>query len=369
MPVTTDRRFRALLVTLAMLSTCWLAMGCGGSSSRSETRRSTVLVTTPWLGMNYNSGRFVHGALRAFSSRGIVYDRDGSLEVRAGATVDSDPLFGQGLARSYSAGMIPDVVVDSADGPSGCTNPDQSGLCLPVTPVDQSAYVRGFIETTRSVLRAHPGKEVLFEPMNEPWNLASPPGTSPGRVAARQYAAVLRPLLTATARAHVPLRDIYVPATGQLEDGSSWISDLYQDQPCLLPGRNTCGPIAGWNLHPYGVPDSQDQGIGSVPGIRQQMRSGQDNVVVSEIGFCATDVADAEGCSDNTSDLATPGDIAAARLSATLEQAAAMHREGWLRALIVWERQGGGWGMQNPDGTLTAQGLALKQFATSAAAR
>ena len=219
------------------------------------------------------------------------------------------------------------------------------------------------------MLDAHPGKQVLFEPMNEPWSLASPPGTSPGRIAAAQYAAVLAQLLTVAVRADIPLRDIYVPATGQLEDGSSWISDLYRDQPCLLPGRNTCGPIAGWNLHPYGVPNSQNQGIGSVPGIRQQMRSGEDNVVVSEIGFCATELAGAEGCGDNTSNLASSGAVAAARLTSTLDQAASMHRDGWLRALIVWERRGGGWSMQNPNGSLTGQGRALVQFATSAAAR
>ena len=154
MPVTV-RQFRARLMTLAMLSACWVTIGCGGGSSSSTTPRSIASVTTgrpsgkfpdvkaPWLGLNYNSGRDAHGTLRAFSSRGIVYDRDGPLEVRAGATVASDPFFGRGLARSYSAGMIPDVLVDSADGPTGCANPDQSGLCLPISPGDRSAYVRG----------------------------------------------------------------------------------------------------------------------------------------------------------------------------------------------------------------------------------
>jgi hypothetical protein len=40
-----------------------------------------------------------------------------------------------------------------------------------------------------------------------------------------------------------------------------------------------------------------------------------------------------------------------------------MHEAGWLKALIIWNRSGGGWSMQNLDGTLTAQGQALVAFA------
>ena len=40
-----------------------------------------------------------------------------------------------------------------------------------------------------------------------------------------------------------------------------------------------------------------------------------------------------------------------------------MHRAGWLRALLVYSRNDGGWAMQLRGGALTAQGRALESFA------
>jgi hypothetical protein len=99
------------------------------------------------------------------------------------------------------------------------------------------------------------------------------------------------------------------------------------------------------------------------------MLSGQDNLIVSEIGFCATDVDGGSGCDENVPDIDGTSAQTAAWLSETLKEAAPMHQAGWLKALLVWERAGSGWAMQNPDGSLTAQGRALDLFADSAAGR
>ena len=323
-----------------------------------------------WLGLDYNSGAGT-GRLRDFAARGIVYDREGSIELAAGDTPANDAELGPGLTALYAAGMVPDIVINPSGGPIGCQgNPNPSKRCLPIQIADIAAYVRGFVTTVTSVLRAHRGARALFEPMNEPWDWASPPGTRSGRAAAAEFAAILARLLPAAKAAGIPLGDLYVPATGTLSDGTSWIPDLYGAQPCLKPGASSCGPIAGWNLHPYGLPNSSTEGIASVPVVRAGMLTGKDNVIVSEIGFCATDVGGGRRCNENKSDIVGSSSQTAAWLSQTLREAAAMHRAGWLKALLLWERAGGGgWAMQNPNGSLTAQGRVLDLFADSTAGR
>src|SRR5262245_55878824 len=61
-----------------------------------------------WLGLNYNSGSST-GSRYDFALRGIVYDREGRLEVRAGATPRNNPDLDAGLASSYAASMVPDL--------------------------------------------------------------------------------------------------------------------------------------------------------------------------------------------------------------------------------------------------------------------
>ena len=319
-----------------------------------------------WLGLNYNSASLT-GRPGDFAARGIVYDREGNLEVLSGSTPANSSRLATGLARSYGSHMIPDVVVDPTPGSPGCTgNPTPRKLCLPTGPAQVSAFVRGFVATASSVLRRYPDGRVLFEPADEPWTWGSPPGTASGRRAADEYALILAALLPAARAAGVPLSDIYVPATGRLSDASRWVPDLYAAQPCLKSGPGSCGPIAGWSLHPYGLPHSTSEGIDSVPGVRADMLSGQDNLIIGEIGFCAVDVAHGKGCHLNRSDIDASSARTAVWLRETLNEAAAMHRAGWLRALLVWERSGTGWAMQNPDGTLTDQGRVLDLFADAA---
>ncbi len=374
-PRTRTRRLGILVLLLAAVTAALNLAALSGAPAPAPPARTppTPVVPAPvppaaWLGLNdYTSGANA-GGLSDFAVRGIVYAREGSIEVRPGRTPKNAPRFGGGLSALYAARMVPDIVVNSARGQSGCSgNPAPSKLCLPTGQADILSYVQGFIQTASSVLTVYSGKRVLFEPMNEPWDWASPPGTQSGSAAAAQYAAILAALLPAAKAAGIPIADIYVPATGMLSDGTSWISDLYKAQPCLKPGPTSCGPIAGWNLHPYGLPNSSTEGIDSVPGVRAAMLSGQDNLIVSEIGFCATDVDGGRGCDANLPDVVGTSAQTAAWLSETLKKAAAMHQAGWLKALLVWDRAGDAWRMQNPDGSLTAQGRVLDLFAASSA--
>jgi hypothetical protein len=318
-----------------------------------------------WLGLNYNGDSRV-GGLKDFVSRGIVYDREGRIEVNTGTTPENSRDFRAGLDTDYAVGMVPVLEIDPGTGPPGCTSaPDPSKTCLPTTRAQIDELVRSYVLTAGSVIRDYPGQRVLFEAFDEPWNWAYPPGTQAGARAASQYAAFLARLLPAARVAGIPLSDIYVAAIGKLPDGSEWLPDLYRAQPCLEPGPATCGPIEGWYLHPYGLPDDRQVGIASVPQLRTGMLSGENNLVISEIGFCALDVADGKRCDINRSDIDGTSRQTARWLTETLRQAAAMHAAGWLQALLVWERAGTGWAMQNPDGSLTAQGRALDLFADS----
>jgi hypothetical protein len=358
------------LVVLALLATTACGSGRDAGTATSATSSGAPApapAPSEWLGLNYNSSTGL-GRLDEFSSRGIVYDRAGQLEPMAGTLPEPGSPFERGLANSVRGGMDPDVVLGPAVGPRGCTgDPNATTLCLPTSKEDIDAYVYAFIATATAVRRAFPERRIIFEPMNEPWDWASPPGTPSGRPAATQYAAVLAALLPAIKGAGIPLRDIYVPGDGVEADGTSWITDLYEAQPCLAPGPRTCGPIEGWNVHSYGLPGSTSQGIGAVPGIRATMISGRDNVIVSELGFCSSDSYGGEGCGQNTPTIDGPDSQTTTWLKQSLQQAQTMHRQGWLKALILWDRGGDAWGMQNENGSLTAEGLVLTGFAATLA--
>jgi hypothetical protein len=348
--------------------------GCGASHPALRSHSNA------WLGLDYNSRPGV-GRLSDFVSHGIAYDREGNIEPPAGALAVGGSKLERGLRTSFAAGMIPDVEIDPpASLAIGC--PSARG-CLPGGAAAISTYVRGFVATAQSVLRAFPGRRVLFEPIDEPWDLGIPgvagvagvAGSRPGFRSAAAYAALLAALLPAIDRASdpaIPLAAVYVPATGRLPDGSDWVADLYRAQPCLRPGPAACGPVEGWNLHVYGLPGESGRagrnggGIGSLPGLRARMASGADNIVVSELGFCALDVERGEGCAENTSTVDGSSQQTAAWLTQTLREAQAMHRAGWLKAVLVWARLSGGWSMQLPGGAMTSQGRALMRFADSA---
>jgi hypothetical protein len=346
---------------LILLAPCvLLCAGCLSSTTRPKTKTITISPFRAWLGLDYNSRPGI-GGLTDFVRHGIVFDREGNIEPQAGALATADSKLGRGLRVSLGAGMVPDIEVDPAADGRLCA---LKRACLPVGRQEIDAYARGFVATAQSVLASFPGRRVLFEPMDEPWDIGSP-GSEPGYAAAAAYARVLAELLPAIVVARkpsIPLDEVYVPAEGRLADSTFWLTDLYQAEPCLRPGPGTCGPIEGWNVHPYGRPGRRGEGIGSVPALRPGMASGANNIVVSEVGFCAVDAAPAAICAHNDPDAFGTGEQAAAWLSQSLREALPMRRAGWLKALLVWARYSGDWSMQLPNGTLTAQGKVLEQF-------
>ncbi len=286
----------------------------------------------PWLGLNGNSVGYL-GPVDRFQRDHVAFDRD---ELGAGEV----PSTHGRIARAIAQGMIPDVVIEYG----GYTGNDWGHLD-PRFPRGKAilSYVHGFVRTATAIRRMFPGRRILFEPINEPYGYAT----------AAQYAAVIARLLPAAARAGIPPQDIYVAARGE-----RWIPKMYAARPQL---RNL---IQGWYFHPYGPPAGVAQedsaGIQSVPVVQSQMTSGQNNIIISEIGWCALTVDHGEEC---TGPNAPSGTAAAVRLAAALANALPMRRAGWLRGLLVYSRTDGGWAMQLPNGVLTEQGRALVRFA------
>lgn len=305
-------------------------MAACGSSPSSRAQSSGRFAKSAWLGLNGNSVSYL-GPVGQFAADRISFDRE---EYRAGEL----PTAHDGLARAMRAGMIPVVVIeypgyDSRDGvdprfPRGARIAD---------------YVQGFLRTATAILRAYPGRRVLFEAINEPYYRAS----------AADYAAVMAQLLPAAREAGIPPGSIYAAAFGQ-----GWVPAMYAAQPSL---RTLVG---GWNFHPYGPPSGalaeDSAGIQSLPYVRRQMDSGRDNIIVSEIGWCVRNVNHGQACGTPT---ASTAGQAALDLTRALENALAMHRAGWLKALLVYSRNDGGWAMELPGGRLTPPGRALVRFA------
>ncbi|MGO9488384.1 MAG: IPT/TIG domain-containing protein [Solirubrobacteraceae bacterium] len=287
-----------------------------------------------WLGLNGNSSRFL-GPIDAFVEHHVFYDRSGPVEWHAGETLREG---GPGLKESLDAGMIPVVTIEFR-GYSGCSFNSE---CLPRSESAIGEYVTGFVRSGREMLRRYPAAGILLEAINEPWGYGS----------ASQYAAILAQLLPAAARAGLPLAQIYAGASD-----AGWVQGLYEARPQLQT------EVKGWYLHPYNRERNPGEGIGSLPGIQAEMTSGQNNLIVSEMGFCAPEVNDAvRQCAGGPAPAGSAAE-AAGELTRELEIALPYHRAGWLRALLVYSRNDGGWAMQLTGGKLTESGRSLERFA------
>jgi hypothetical protein len=287
----------------------------------------------PWLGLNGNSQTYL-GPLETFVEHRVLYDRSGAIEWGAGETVAQ----GQpALGRSLAAGMIPVLTIEFP-GYSHCAWESE---CLP-SGAAIGQYVSGFVSSAKEVLAKYPAAGVLFEAINEPWGYGT----------AAQYAAILAQLLPAAARAGLPLSQIYAGAVG-----GRYVHDLYKAQPQLQ------SEVKGWYLHPYDRTRSPGAGVASVPGVQSEMTSGQNNIVLSELGFCAPDVNRARRyCSGSAAPAKSSRDAAGA-LTSELLLALPFRQAGWLKALIVYSRNDAGWAMQVPGGGMTRSGEALEAFA------
>jgi len=287
-----------------------------------------------WLGLNSNSGN-IFGY--KFQEHNIKYDRSWHLEVNAGTLPTSGSTFREGLENSVNNGMKPIVIIN------------YSSTGIP-TGAALTEYVTGFVATAKAARELYPKAEILFEAINEPYFRG-------GTELAKKYANLIAALLPEAREAGIPLSTIYVAAWG-FSGSEEWIPTMYATQPSLKT------LIQGWNFHPYGRPGTGtnpdiNHGIMNVPTIQAKMTSGQNNVIISEVGFCAEDLGYACTTADQYSHAKTSSE-AAAYLSEVLKEGKTMHEEGWLRALLVYSRGDGGWAMVL--GTLTAQGNTLVNF-------
>lgn len=286
----------------------------------------------PWLGLNGNSANYL-GPVGQFVPDNVVYDRD---EYTAGQL----PSDRDSLHRAIARRMVPDVVIEYA----GYTGRG-FGRLDPRFPRGEAVaqYVRGFLRTATAILHKYPGRRISFEPINEPYGYATP----------AQYAAVIAQLLPAAQRAGIPPDSVYVAAYGK-----GWVPAMYAAAPSLRT------LIGGWYFHPYGPPsgvaNEYSSGIQSLPHVQAEMTSGQSNIIVSEMGWCAMDVNGGEACAEPRTASAQQ---AARSLIEGLDNALPMRRAGWLRALLVFSRNDGGWAMELPRSVLTEQGKALIRFA------
>jgi IPT/TIG domain len=345
--------------------------GSGGSSA--VTPKDQFAYDPPaaaaWLGLNGNSGGVAPERLHEFAGSNVVYDRGGApwldwvageLPSEGGNTTEG----GRALATSIGAGMIPDVTIEYR-AYQGNYQPD-ANFPQERTKAEEAAgkegirgYVEGFVKSAKAIHEKYPS--VIFEPMNEPWGYTTP------EYNAVQYASVIARLLPEAKAAGIPLSSIYVGATGkdcpaQAPGGecvsNGWVPAMYAVQPSLQT------LVQGWYLHPYGPPKGVGEydgvGIESVPLVQEVMTSGQNNIIVSEVGYCAVDVNEGHGCSHTERSKRS-----AKHLTQMLRVALAYHEAGWLRALLVYARSDGGWAMQLPNGTITPQGQALQKFGRS----
>jgi hypothetical protein len=325
-----------------------------------------------WLGLNGNSGGVKPERLREFEADGVVYDRGGGpwldwvaggLPVEGGRTTEG----GRALATSTGAGMIPDVTIEyrayqgyyqsDPNFPRERTKAEEAEGKETI-----KGYVAGFVKSAKAIHAKYPS--AIFEPMNEPWGYTTP------QYNGAEYANVIARLLPEARAAGIPLSSIYVAATGKgcteapAQGGgeckrNGWVPEMYATQPALQT------EIQGWYLHPYGPPNSIGEndggGILSVPLVQEAMTSGQNNIIVSEVGYCAVNVNEGATCVGPRE----RAKRAARDITQMLRDALPYHEAGWLRALLVYARSDGGWAMQLANGELTPQGQALKKFSLS----
>jgi len=302
----------------------------------------------PWLGLNGNSSNYL-GPVDAFVKHDIVYDRSGPIEWIAGELLHENGHLtseASALAADLKEGMIPVITIEYR-GYEGEYAPDPRFPTEARGSRSLEEYVEGFLSSASAILTAYPGRTILFEPMNEPWGYTKP------QFNGAEYAAVIAQLLPAARLANLPLSSIYVAASGK-----HWISQMYKAQPSLQ------SEVQGWYFHPYGPAngshEEDTQGIQSLPHVQAEMTSGQNNIIVSEIGYCAEDVNHGSSCGGGSF---AHGSEAAQALTESLDNAVPYHEAGWLRALLVYSRNDGGWAMELHHGVLTAQGEALDAFA------
>jgi hypothetical protein len=293
--------------------------------------------SSPWLGLNGNHIPGF-GALDFWSQLGVVYDR---IEIDIGSTTDAD---GEALlttvASSVSNGMIPVIVIEPT-GYSGA-----GSMALP-TGAGIPTFAAGFVSIALSVMAAYPAVPILFEITNEPWFYTGATGG--------QYADLVVATLQACQSANITLDRVYT-----MVNNTTWLTAMYTEQPTLGT------MVEGWSMHPYGPPPpgftGDGEGIAYVGNFRQNLKSGANNILISEVGFWTPDVNGGASGGPGALSSAFNSTQAALWMTELLQTALTYRQAGWLKALLIYHRNDGGWAMQLSDGSLTAQGSVLASF-------
>ena len=315
---------------------------------------------SPWLGLDGNSNGVKPERLGEFVANNVVYDRGGDpgIELEAGELLEEDGKATQGgeaIATSIDAGMIPDIMI-SYKGYEGDYKSDPNFPTEEKGSKTLKEYVEGFVKSAKAVHEKYPS--AIFEPINEPWGYTTP------QYNGAEYANVIAKLLPEARAVGIPLSSIYVAALseGCAKAGecstNKWIPAMYAAQPKLET------EIQGWYFHPYGKPSGLGEydngGIQALPIVQAVMTSGQNNLIVSEVGYCDYEL-NKEECGEESS-ISGTGAQTGKWMTEMLDNAQPYHEAGWLRALIVYARSDGGWRTQLEDGVLTKDGESLDAF-------
>jgi hypothetical protein len=293
-----------------------------------------------WLGLNGNSAGAYLGAIGDFAKLGVTGDRSNHLDWPEGYL----PVAGDGLDTSLKAGMVPFVILN--------TNTEKWGVqTIPRTTQTVTTYAQWAVDAIKATLALHPAFPGYWSLINEPYGH----GTAP------QYADIVHATLTLAQEAGLDLSRILVSAYGADDsaggNGEQWVTGMYTQQPTLA------SLVQAWEFHPYGLATEDtaghNRGLQGMQSIRGLIQSGLDNIYVTEVGFWAPDVNEGKARGEPE---ATSSTDAALKLTAILETTRGFRTEGWLKWLLVYSRQAGGWAMQTTGG-LTKQGEALAAFA------
>ena len=290
-----------------------------------------------WLGLNGNSlsGYGPVTGVGSYVSLGFVYDR---LEFTQPATITSAASSsGVTLATSIANGMIPVVLIEPSTYGSGAI---PSGANI-------TTFANYVVAQIEAVEAAYPDAGILYEIINEPWTTGN---FSPAPTAAN-HADVVKGVCDACIAAGLDMTRIYFQV-----QNPAWLSGMYAQQSTLET------EVQGWAVHPYGAPppgyaSSTTQGIASVPVLRAGMQSGADNILISEVGIRDYSVVAGHSTDENTALDGTTAGIWARQI---IDCARAYHAEGWLKALLWYNRNSDSWATNAAGGALTNIGTALQ---------
>lgn len=305
--------------------------GQAASASSSNSRAK-------WLGLNGNSltGFGATSGQGSWVSQGFVYDR---LEYIAPAAVTGNTAAGTNVAGSIALGMTPIVLLEPSTYGTAAAIPSGAGI---------ATFANYVVQAIQQLEGLYAGKGLLYEILNEPWTAGN---YNPIPTAAA-HADVVKGVIDACIAAGLDMTRIYVQA-----QHATYVGSMYTQQATLAT------LVQGWSVHPYGTPppgyaSSTGQGVASLPEFRKALGTGASNILVSEIGVLDFTVQAVGATSESTADTAADTQRWVWQI---FNQLITYHDDGWLTAVIWYNRNSGGWATNASGGALTNVGTALMQ--------